>query len=115
MYRRILIAVENSSADRTILDHVEGLARLTINSGYMQSVSIPHALEVAVRQCGIELDLADVTYFLGRETLLARSAGEMGGREEELFAFMSRNAVNATRYFDIPPERVVEVGMQIDL
>jgi KUP system potassium uptake protein len=93
----------------------EGLARLTINSGYMQSVSIPHALEVAVRECGIELDLADVTYFLGRETLLARSAGEMGGREEELFAFMSRNAVNATRYFDIPPERVVEVGMQIDL
>ena len=93
----------------------EGLARLTINSGYMQSVSIPHALEVACRECGIELDLSDVTYFLGRETLLARSSGDMGGREEELFAFMSRNAVNATRYFDIPPERVVEVGMQIDL
>lgn len=93
----------------------EGLARLTINSGYMQTVSIPHALEVAVRACGIELDVSDVTYFLGRETLLARSSGEMGGREEELFAFMSRNAVNATRYFGIPPERVVEVGMQIDL
>lgn len=93
----------------------EGLARLMIHSGYMQSVSIPQALEAAVQQCGIELDVSDVTYFLGRETLLARTSGDMGVREEELFAFMSRNAVNATRYFGIPPERVVEVGMQIDL
>ena len=56
-----------------------------------------------------------MTYFLGRETLLAQSAGDMGRREEALFAFLTRNAQNATRYFGIPPERVIELGMQLDL
>ncbi|HWO08863.1 MAG TPA: KUP/HAK/KT family potassium transporter [Polyangiaceae bacterium] len=118
----ILITVTTARVPRVVESRrfeygelAEGLARLTIHSGYMQTVSIPQALEAACLQYGIDLDLSDVTYFLGRETLLARASGDMGGREEELFAFMSRNAVNATRYFDIPPERVVEVGMQIDL
>jgi KUP system potassium uptake protein len=93
----------------------EGLARLTIRSGYMQSPSIPQALEVAFKQYDVRVELADVTYFLGRETLLALSAGEMGRREEALFAFLTRNAQGATRYFGVPPERVVELGMQIDL
>jgi KUP system potassium uptake protein len=93
----------------------EGLARLTIRSGYMQSPSIPQALEVAFRQYDVPVKLSDVTYFLGRETLLALSKGEMGRREEALFAFMTRNAQAATRYFGVPPERVVELGMQIDL
>jgi KUP system potassium uptake protein len=39
----------------------------------------------------------------------------MGRREEMLFAFLSRSAQNATRYFGIPPQRVVEVGVQVDL
>ncbi|HTV24362.1 MAG TPA: KUP/HAK/KT family potassium transporter [Polyangiaceae bacterium] len=93
----------------------EGLARLTIRSGYMQSPSVPLALAVAFREYDIDVALSDVTYFLGRETLLALSAGEMGQREEALFAFLTRNSQNATRYFGIPPERVVELGMQIDL
>jgi KUP system potassium uptake protein len=93
----------------------EGLARLTIRSGYMQSPSVPEALATAFQQYDIDVPLSDVTYFLGRETLLALSAGEMGRREEALFAFMTRNAQNATRYFGIPSERVVELGMQIDL
>jgi KUP system potassium uptake protein len=93
----------------------EGLARLTIRSGYMQSPSVPAALALAFQQYEIDVALSDVTYFLGRETLLALSDGEMGRREETLFAFMTRNSQNATRYFGIPPERVVELGMQIDL
>jgi KUP system potassium uptake protein len=93
----------------------EGLARLTVHTGYMQSPSVPTALALAFREYEIDVPLDEVTYFLGRETLLALSAGEMGRREEALFAFMTRNAQNATRYFGIPPERVVELGMQIDL
>jgi KUP system potassium uptake protein len=93
----------------------EGLARLMIRTGYMQSPSIPQALELAFRQYAVQVELSDVTYFLGRETLLALSAGEMGRREEALFAFLTRNAQGATRYFGVPPDRVVELGMQIDL
>jgi KUP system potassium uptake protein len=92
-----------------------GVSRLLIHTGYMQSVSIPEALSRAADEYDLDLNLAEVTYFLGRETFLALSEGEMGRREEALFAFMSRNSANATRYFGIPSERVVELGMQIDL
>jgi KUP system potassium uptake protein len=117
----ILVTIVTERVPRVVSDRFEwkplqeGLARLTIRSGYMQSPSVPAALEQAFREYAIDVPLGDVTYFLGRETLLALSAGEMGRREEALFAFMTRNAQNATRYFGIPPERVVEIGMQIDL
>jgi KUP system potassium uptake protein len=117
----ILVTIVTERVPRVLSDRFEwqalpeGLARLTIRSGYMQSPSVPSALASAFNQYDIEVRLSDVTYFLGRETLLALSAGEMGRREEALFAFMTRNAQNATRYFGIPPERVVEIGMQIDL
>jgi KUP system potassium uptake protein len=117
----ILVTIVTERVPRVVSDRFEwkpmpeGMARLTIRSGYMQSPSVPAALEQAFREYDIDVPLSDVTYFLGRETLLAHSAGEMGGREEALFAFMTRNAQNATRYFGIPPERVVELGMQIDL
>ena len=81
----------------------------------MQSPSVPAALEAAFSEYDIPVELSEVTYFLGRETLLALSAGEMGRREEALFAFLTRNSQGATRYFGIPPDRVVELGMQIEL
>jgi KUP system potassium uptake protein len=117
----ILVTIVTERVPRVVSDRFdwkplpEGLARLTIHSGYMQSPSVPAALALAFRQYEISVPLSEVTYFLGRETLLALSDGEMGRREEALFAFMTRNAQNATRYFGIPPERVVELGMQIDL
>jgi KUP system potassium uptake protein len=64
---------------------------------------------------GLVLDCADVTYFLGRDSLLATEAGEMGRVTESLFAFLSRNAVTADRHFQIPPRQVMEIGVQIDL
>jgi KUP system potassium uptake protein len=93
----------------------EGLYRLEIFTGFMESPHVPRALEAAVREHDLPVRLEEVTYFLGRETLLAMPHGKMGRREETLFAFLTRNSQNATRYFGIPPERVVELGMQIDL
>ena len=58
---------------------------------------------------------ADTSYFLGRETLLASGEGEMSRLAENLFAFMSRNATSATAFFNLPHERVVEIGIQLDL
>jgi KUP system potassium uptake protein len=54
-------------------------------------------------------------YFLGRETFIAGKGGKMGVLSESLFAFLSRNAKSATSWFGIPPDQVVELGMQIDL
>jgi KUP system potassium uptake protein len=122
LHERVILVTVMSTRVPRVLDGrfeyqelAQGIARLTIRSGYMQTVCVPDALEIAIQQYSLDMPLAEVTYFLGRETLLASSAGEMGRHEEALFAFLARNAVNATRYYGIPPERVVELGMQIDL
>jgi KUP system potassium uptake protein len=93
----------------------EGFMRLRIHCGFMESPDVPRELEAAVQRNALPVPLDDITYFLGRETLLATRKGEMGPREETLFAFLSKNSLNATRYFCIPPQQVVEIGMQIDL
>lgn len=101
---------------RTELTHLsDGFIRLQMRVGFMESPDVPRALKDAIEVFGLPFSLEDVTYFLGRETLLATSAGDMGAYEESLFAFLSRNSQNATRYFCIPPQRVVEVGMHVDL
>jgi KUP system potassium uptake protein len=81
----------------------------------MESPDVPRALAEVIEAHQLPFQLKDVTYFLGRETLLATNAGQMAAREEGVFAFLSRNSQSATRYFCIPPQRVVEVGMQVDL
>ena len=58
---------------------------------------------------------ADITYFLGTETLLATDRPGLPLWRERLFVLMSRNALRATTFFGIPPERVVELGMQVEL
>jgi KUP system potassium uptake protein len=60
-------------------------------------------------------DAAETTYFLGRDTILARATGQMGRFAESLFSYLQRNAVAADRQFGIPPSQAVEIGAQIDL
>jgi KUP system potassium uptake protein len=55
------------------------------------------------------------SYYLGRETLLATGESPMLAWRKGLFSFISRNSRSATHYFGIPPDRVVELGMQISL
>jgi KUP system potassium uptake protein len=106
-------ALDGRRFELTALAH--GIFRLHIHSGFMESPDVPSALAAAVADYQLPVEPDDVTYFLGRETLLAMKDGNMGQREELLFGFLTRNSQNATRYFGIPPERVVEIGMQIDL
>jgi KUP system potassium uptake protein len=92
-----------------------GLVRLTIERGFMDVPNVTPLLERAIARFSIPVDLAGVTYCLGRETFLATSAGSMGTLSETLFAFLVRNARPATAHFRIPPEQVIEIGLQIDL
>ena len=57
----------------------------------------------------------DISFFLGRETLIIMGKSRMARWRARLFSFLSRNARPATAYYDIPPDRVVELGMQIKL
>jgi KUP system potassium uptake protein len=93
----------------------DGIVRLTIERGFMDVPRLPALLERAIARFQLPVDLQTVTYCLGRETFLATSAGSMGRLSESLFAYLVRNARSATTHFCIPPEQVIEIGLQIDL
>jgi KUP system potassium uptake protein len=97
-----------------VSDLGHGVHRVVIHSGFMQKTHVPERLREAVEK-GLSVDFEEITYYLGRESFLATDAGRMGKFSETLFAFMARNAGSATAYFGLPPDRVVELGMQIDL
>jgi len=61
------------------------------------------------------VDLEHTTFFLGIETLLLSDRPGMPLWKERLFVLLSRNAVRATSFFKIPPQRVVEIGIQVEL
>ena len=92
-----------------------GFWRVHVHYGFMEQPHVPRALELAVKRRWLDIDLEDLTWFLARERILARPGGEMNVIFERFFSFLSRNAVNADRYFQIPAEKVIEVGAQIDL
>lgn len=89
-----------------------GIHTVVVRCGFMEYAHVPRAL----RQCReLQFDPDEATYFLGRETLLATDRPGMALWRERLFALLSRNALRATTYFRIPPERVFEVGVQVEL
>ncbi|MGH7294132.1 MAG: KUP/HAK/KT family potassium transporter, partial [Polyangiaceae bacterium] len=88
-----------------------GVTRVVVRTGFMETPHVPAILAKA----DLGIDLSDVPYFLGRETFVVGKGGRMGVVSEGLFSFLSRNAKSATSWFSIPPEQVVEIGMQLDL
>jgi KUP system potassium uptake protein len=91
-----------------------GFWRVTFHYGFMEDPDIP-AVFSTVKLDGRGLDPMATTYFLGRETLLASDRPGMALWRERLFAWMSRSEGRATTFFNIPPGRVVEVGLQVEL
>ncbi len=92
-----------------------GFTRVILRFGFMDNTDVPTALQLARTQGRLDVDVSDVTYYLGRETFLATGAGRMSILSETFFAFLARNSRSATAYFCLPPEQVVEIGTQIDL
>ncbi len=90
-----------------------GFHRVQISHGYMESPSIKKTFELA-REKGLDFDAGKACFFLGREKLLP-GGGAMKPRFAALFAFMSRNAQDATAFYEIPPEQVMEVGVQLKI
>ena len=91
-----------------------GVYNVRMQFGFMEDPEVPEALDIA-RQQGLEADPTDLTYFLGRETILVSRREGMAVWREKLFVLMARNAVRATAFFRLPPERVVELGVQVEM
>jgi KUP system potassium uptake protein len=97
-----------------IEDLGNGFYRLIARYGFTQSPGVPEILRAAADQ-GLTLDLMTATFFLSRETLIPSARRGLLAWREQLFAFLSQNASRPTDYFRIPPNRVVEMGMQLRL
>ncbi len=92
----------------------DGIYRLIATFGFMQTPNVPEVMRRAWA-LGLTTDPATTSYYLGRETLLTSGRARMPRWRKELFAFISKNARTATAYYGLPPGRVIELGMQIDL
>jgi KUP system potassium uptake protein len=90
------------------------LFNVRVQYGFMEDPNVPEVLDQA-RQQGLPIDPEDSTYFLGRETIIVTRRQGMAIWREKLFVLMARNAVRATAFFRLPPERVVELGVQVEM
>lgn len=101
-------------AERLTFDEIApNFWRASALYGFIERPNIPALLEKAhIRGCNIDLD--DITYYVGHETVIPRSDGKGQPRWlEALFAFMQRNSSRLTDYFRLPADAVVEIGRQI--
>ncbi len=103
------------AAERLQIEHLErGLYRVGVSYGFMQTPNIP----VALRLCealGLLVDLDSTTFYLGRVTLLPRRDFGLPLWQDHVFDFLARNAARATTFYHLPPDRVVEIGIQIEI
>ncbi len=120
---------EVPAADRVSVEKLEhGFYRVTAGYGFMESPNVPEILQHA-RDFGIKAKRNDTTFYLGRERVIvadgkARTESRrppegiplptMSRWRKKLFVIMSRNARSATEFFGIPPNRVVELGAQVE-
>ncbi|HXT02790.1 MAG TPA: hypothetical protein VN760_01305, partial [Casimicrobiaceae bacterium] len=96
--------------------------------GFMESPNVPHILQHA-RESGIKAKPNETTFYLGRERIIIATGERKPGTRrapddavlprmarwrKKLFVLMSRNARSATEFFGIPPNRVVELGAQVE-
>ncbi len=102
--------------DRLVIESIgHGFYRVHCHFGFMEQPNVPRALNLARVRRDLEFEPEDVTWYLGRDRVLGGPGGDMGPLFEKYFGFLNRNAINADRYFHIPPEQVIEVGTLVDL
>lgn len=120
---------EVKAAERVTVEKLEqGFYRVTARYGFMESPNVPEILQWA-RESGVKAKPNETTFYLGRERIII-SDGEarpgtrrapddvvlphMARWRKKIFVLMSRNARSATEFFGIPPNRVVELGAQVE-
>lgn len=105
----------------TIQEVIPNMYRILASYGFMETPKMKHILD-ACREKDINFNVNESTFVLGRETIIPDKAtkpkpGEVGMSywRERLFAIMSKNAQRPTAFFRIPPNQVIEVGIQVEI
>lgn len=103
------------AADRARVDLMgKGIYRVVLNYGFCETPDIPATLgRISVFEQPVEA--GQTTFFLGRESLVIGKQPTMPMWRKKVFEFLSRNSLNATSFYKLPPNRVVELGSRIEL
>ena len=117
----LIVSVETADepridpAERAEVTKVEpGVFQVLITYGFMEDPDVPAAL-AALDELGLTFDPHDVTYFIGRESVVAGKAPGMNPALEHLFVWLNRGADSAVRFFNLPDEQVFEVGSRVEI
>jgi KUP system potassium uptake protein len=104
-----------SAENRTVIDYLgAGIYRIMAAYGFSETADIP-ALLAEIQFTELRFDPMQTTFFLGREALVVSENRLMLTWRKKIFLFLSHNSLNATSFFRLPPNRVVELGSQIGL
>jgi KUP system potassium uptake protein len=111
------IVVENVprvSAERRVELHPldDSFTLLVLHFGFMEQPNVPKALGVARKQ-GLSFDIMSTSFFLSRRSVRADARSGMPVWQDQLFIFLAQNADDASTYFQLPTDRVVEIGTQV--
>ena len=99
--------------DRVSIEHVgDSFWRIRLSYGYMETPNIPRALAIA-RKLGWTFDIMSTSFFLSRRSVRPDARSGMPVWQDKLFIFLAQNADDASSYFQLPTDRVVEIGTQV--
>jgi KUP system potassium uptake protein len=92
----------------------KGFFAVDIHHGFFETPDVPLALQQA-RPFGLALDIETMTFFIGHETLLPAENSELGKWRTWLYVTLASSALSPARFYHLPPNRVVELGMQVSI
>ena len=117
----VLVAIQITQRPRvpqarraSVHDMGEGFYQVVLSYGFIDPIDVPDALSNIVDKA-FGFDPTEATYFIGKETIMVTDLPSMAKWREHLFSMMYRNAATAERFFLLPHDRVVEVGVQVPI
>jgi KUP system potassium uptake protein len=107
--------IEESNRSQ-VKNMTQGFYKVELTYGFMEVPDVPLALSKIKLKDDQSLKMSTITYFLGQEQLIAAANGRgMAVWRERLFSYMSRNSQSAARFFNLPPDQVVSIGLIIEI
>lgn len=98
----------------TVRELGSGCFQVSARYGFMQSPNVPAVLHLC-HEAGLPIQGNDASFYLGHDTILSTGHSGLARWRKQLFSLLSRNANSAADYFGLPPNRVVELGAQIQI
>jgi KUP system potassium uptake protein len=119
--RVLIICVRTENRPRVAPERRFELTKLSddfssaiLHFGFMESPRVPAALAL-MRKAGFKYDIMTTSFFLGRRTIKGSPTSEMPAWQDKLYVALTKQSANATDFFSIPSDRVVELGAQVTI